>query len=273
MTRGAQLSWMILTAVFLSGPPPARGQAAAQRTMGTAPSGSSSGAQPDSIDNLLRQYRGMWQKMSPAQQKAFLDAGGSTPEQYERTLRAKGMSALPPSPTPVSAGRAAQSDPHTTVNALDSLTTSLQDLNAIRDGNLGRVQKDGCPPEVASRIAVLRTRLRQDESRLNGSDAPASAAEKPKDHAAGDPMAIASDWFKDPPKEANSTGTQAAPPAGTHESKLLDSVLVAQPSPATSPSAKEKALEPQDRKELEDEIARIKAEIAQLSAACMAIQQ
>ena len=37
--------------------------------------------------------------------------------------------------------------------AFDTLGQSMRDLNAIRDANLSRVQKDGCPPEIASRIA------------------------------------------------------------------------------------------------------------------------
>lgn len=271
MNRRAPLLWIIMPVVFVSMPPVARGQAAVQRTMGTTPSAAPSGSQSDSIDNLLQQYRGMWLKMSPAQQKAFLDSGGSTPEQYERTLRSKGMSGLPP--TPVPAGRAAQSDPHVTVNALDSLTTSLQDLNAIRDGNLVRVQKDGCLPEVASRLVLLRGRLHQDESKLSGGAALAGTADSPKNRPSSDPMAIASDWFKETPKEANSTGSPSAPAADTHESRLLDSVLVASPAQAELHPAAVKPAEPQDRKELEEEISRTKAEIAQLSSACVALQQ
>jgi len=215
-----------------------RGQAV-QRTMGVAsPAANAADSQPDPIDGLLRQYRTMWQKMSAAQQKAFLDSGGTTPEQYERTLRSKGTPAAP-------AARETQTAPRATVDVLDSLTTSLQDLNAIRDGNLARVQKEGCPPEVASRLADLRSRLRQ-------ADPP-----QPKDRAAaGDPMAIASDWFKQAPK-----AEAPLPGADTHDGKLLDNVLG------------ESAARPAEtrRKDTEEEIARIKAEIAQLSGACGAL--
>ena len=249
-----------------------RGQPVVQRTMGAAPSAASE-SQSDAIDNMMRQYRTMWQKMSAAQQKAFLDSGGATPEQYERTLRTKGLSAVPASPTPAaSSGRVAPGDARPAANVLDSLTTSMQDLNAIRDGNLTRIQKDGCPPEVASRIADLRGRLRVDEARLAGGDAPANTADKPKDKpAAGDAMAIASDWFKQPAKAEAGAARPAPTAAETHEGKLLDGVLAgAAPAPATIAA---RPIEAGKKQELEDEIARLKAEIAQLSGACAALKQ
>jgi hypothetical protein len=212
-------------------------------------------SQPDAIDNVLRQYRTMWQKMSPAQQKSFLDSGGATPEQYERTLRAKGPSAIPPAPATPS-NRQAPPDPRATSDAIDSLTTSMQDLNAIRDGNLVRVQKDGCPPEVASRLTDLRGRLRQKETELAGGDGAVPAKEPA---GSGDALAIAGDWFKRP--QAAEKLPEAA--ADTKESKALADVLPT--APAQRAESKPKGLE--------EEIARLKGEIGKLSATCAAVKR
>jgi hypothetical protein len=245
----------------------AQGQPAVQRTMSAPPPAPTTNAQPDAIDNMLRQYRTMWQKMSPAQQKAFLDSGGSTPEQYERTLRAKGPSALPTSPAPSQAGRHAPPDPHATADALDSLTNSLQDLNAIRDGNLERVQKDGCPPEVTSRLTDLRARLRQKEAELAGADAPGAVPVPAKDRTgSADAMAIAGDWFKRP--QAAEKTPEA--PRDTKENKLLSDVLPAAPAQRT---ASQPLKADKDQKGLEGEITRLKGEIAQLSSACAAVKR
>ena len=83
--------------------------------------------------------------MTPAQQKVFVQHGGRTPEDYERMMRgsasqfAPGGAGSPRNTAPVRA-----SDPRDAAKAinpsdLDSISKSLQDLNAIRDGNLGRV--------------------------------------------------------------------------------------------------------------------------------------
>ena len=235
-------------------------QTPAQRTMGAPPPAAApANAQPDSIETALRQYRSMWQKMSPAQQKAFLDQGGATPEQYERTLMDK-------SGTPPASGLAGA--PRSTVNALDSLITSLQDLNAIRDGNLVRVQADGCPREIATRLADLRGRLQQDRNELAGADAPSGPVARPKDvpgSVPADPMSLANNWFKQPPLDKS-----PARPADTRESKLLADVLAGSPAPASPgrvPDPKSAAAGERE-KELHEEIARIEAEIVQLSAAC-----
>lgn len=256
-------------------------QSQPQRTMVSSSPNPAAAPAPDPVDNMLRPYREMWQKMTPAQQKAFLDSGGSTPEQYERTLRTKGAAALPASAAPgAPAGRQTPADPKAAVNALDSLTTSLQDLNAIRDGNLSRVQKDGCPPEVTSRLADLRGKLQQDETALTGVEAPAPAAVPSKERpGAADPMAIANDWYKRAPQDqpeasaAARNSTDRSDSSG-RESQLLSDVLSGAPAAASaahridpkSPEALEK------QKALEAEIARIKAEMAQLSGACASLK-
>src|SRR5215831_9830337 len=90
--------------------------------------------------------------------------------------------------------------------AVDSLGVSLQDLNAIRDGNLSRIQKDGgCPPETAARLADLRLKLRRAEADLSGETLSTTAPV--------DAQAIAATWFKRPVPEAE--------PAAARESRLL----------------------------------------------------
>jgi hypothetical protein len=227
---------------------------------------------PTSPAAALEQYRQMWQKMTPAQQKAIVSAGGPTPEQYERML------------TPRSAGAkgATQSatDPRAADSgALDALSKSLQDLNAVRDANLSLVQKDGCAPELASRIADLKAKLRSDEFELNGTEAPpatpteAHTPEKVDPANAPDPMAVASDWFKrpaDPKKTARPDDSNR-----TREASQLDAVL----SGAQAPVAAERRFDPkapdaeQNRKAIEADMALVKSELEQLSSACAAAKR
>jgi hypothetical protein len=231
---------------------------------------------------MVRSYREMWQKMGSAQQKALLDSGGSTPEQYERVLRSKGLSALPASSTPTAPqGRQAQGDPRAATNALDSLTTSLMDLNAIRDGNLSRVQKDGCPPEVTSRLTDLRGRLRQYKTELTGVDTPAPASSQSRERpSATDPAALANDWYKrslrdQPESLSQEAGSPSSRPAGAQsnprENKLLTDVLSGGPA-AEHPVDPKSPEALKTQRALEEEIARTEAEIAQLSGACAALK-
>src|SRR5579872_960679 len=174
-----------------------------QRTITTRPDSTiSSDTKPASSNPTnpaaaLEQYRQMWQRMTPAQQKAITSAGGSTPEQYERMLMGRGAASTK------GENQASSTDPRAADSgALDALNKSLQDLNAVRDANLSLVQKDGCAPELASRIADLKAKLHSDEFELNGTESPAAAPtdahtpEKASAANAADPMAVASDWFK-----------------------------------------------------------------------------
>jgi len=157
------------------------------------------------------------------------------PPQRTQTSRPTNT-ATPKSPTP----------PADAAGALDSLSNSLQDLNAIRDGNLTRVQKDGCPPDVSARLAELRAKLAE----VSG-DAPAKPAEK----TAADPQAIAAAWFKPAPSQPPAP----KPVVETRESKQLADVL------PEAPAAKPVAPARQDNGA---EIARLKAEITRLSGTC-----
>ena len=290
MSNRTVLPWALLAVATLGcTPKPVRAQTQPQRTIQrTVASGQSNDEAtdpaPDAIDTMLRQYREIWRKMSTAQQKAFLDSGGSAPDQYERVLRTIGLPALPPGETPrPQAGRQSPTDPRAAVNALDSLTTSLQDLNAIRDANLSRVQKDGCPPEVTARMADLKGRLRQQEAELTGVEAPVPITSQTKQRSnATEPATIASDWYKQSPDQqeglargvgASSSSSDEA--RSNHESQLLADVL----SPRPTVAASERRIDPkspqgiQKQRALEEEIARTKTEIAQLSGACTALKQ
>lgn len=144
--------------------------------------------------------------------------------------------------------------------AFDSLSKSLQDLNVIRDGNLSLVQKDGCAPELASRIADLKAKLNAPDSSV-AAHATAKPQEKTSDT---DPMAVANDWFK-----PASTSKQTAP-RSTRESSLLDAVL------RRTPAAPERPAEPdapgggQNQKLSDAEMVSVKSELEQLSSACAA---
>ena len=215
-----------------------------QRTMVSAPPSAqpTPSATPDPSATALEKYREMWRNMTSAQQKAFLDSGGQTPEQYERTLKQK---------APQSSRSDRGIDP-----TMDALSKSLQDLNAIRDGNLGRVQKDGCPPEVASRIADLKGRLLGYESELNGAQPQAVAAVQPRESSGpADPLGLAADWYK-PAAVPEPAGTRAS-----RQSKMLGEVLAGVPT-AAPPGRPAGAIEQQ--------IAATKLEIEQLSGACIA---
>lgn len=196
-------------------------------------------AAPDASDTALEKYREMWRKMTPAQQKAFVDSGGYTPEQYERLLK-KG----PAEPAGAAPQRAI--DP-----TIDSLNKSLQNLDTIRDANLGRVQGQNCPPEVAARISDLRARLQNAESGRSAAPAPAAAPARRENSTAPDALAIATDWFKpaSPPAPATRAGEQG---------KLLAAVL-----PGAEASSPKRQID-------EQEISRIQTELDQLSGACAA---
>lgn len=220
--------------------------AGAQRTILTTPASVHSDAdttpassKPDATDSALEKYREMWRKMTPAQQKAFIDSGGYTPEQYERLVKSKTESG------------AGGGDPQRRVDpAFDSLNKSLQNLDTIRDANLGRVQEQNCPPEVAARISDLKSRLRSYESGYDGAADPGAApARAPANSNPPDPLAIATDWFK---------ASQAPEPviSAEQQSKLLADVL---------PRAQ---AGPEKRQVGQQEIAGVKAELEQLSGAC-----
>lgn len=271
---------LAFTAVAQTPPP--------QRTMVgrpdvAVPADTSSAGPSSVVAAALEKYREMWNRMSPPQRQAFMNAGGSTPEQYERSLKQRGNSFAPAGDGAAQSSgersRKAAPDSGNPIdsNAFDSLSKSLQDLSAVRDGNLWRVQKDGCPPEIASRMADLRGKLETDEFELKGgeSSTPTAAGAGSKDKAASaDRLTVAADWFKHPGDSEAPTVAAAsgATDLNSRESKLLEAALAGNRSAAaTASSADPKSPEGErTRKAAEEDIARIKAELAQLSGACTA---
>ncbi len=131
--------------------------------------------------------------------------------------------------------------------ALDSLGSSLEDLNGIRDSNVRGLTKDGCAPEVSARIADLKTRLRV------ATGVP-EAAEKGKrgapDDSGSETLVLASNWYK-----SSSAGASVGTKDKSNE--LLDSVL-----PETV------AKKPADLRAESRDAAGLKIEIEHLVATC-----
>jgi hypothetical protein len=257
---------------FAQTPPP-------QRTMISHPETTASADNSGASSVALEKYRDMWNKMSAAQRQAFVSAGGSTPEQYDRILKQRGNGFVAggegaAQQTVERSGKSPDSGRPLDSNAFDSLSKSLQDLSSVRDGNLWRVQKDGCPPEIASRMADLRGKLETYELELKGAEASAAANARSREvRGSRDRLAIAADWFKSPAdKETSTAAASGAASGNSRESKLLDAALAGNGSAAASATR----IDPKSpeaertRKAAEDEIARIKGELAQLSGACTA---
>ena len=258
MTRSWILTGLLLPAVFAatgqgqsrarSGQPAAPPAGAPQRTIFTTPAGvrsdsdpTSASAMPAASDTALEKYREMWRKMTPAQQKAFLDSGGYTLEQYERMLKPK------ESTSAVGGGV----DPQRKINpAMEQLNRSLQNLDTVRDANLGRVQSRNCPPEVAARIQDLEAKLKSYDTDRNGVPEGTSSRAPSPNAESVDPLLLAGDWYKP-------AATPAAADQAARQNTLLAGVLPSAASPA--------------KRETDDpEIIRTKAELEQLSGACAA---
>lgn len=257
------------------GPTMSSGAAGVQTASDDAGSGNGSASQATAA--ALERYRQMWQRMTPAQQKMFVQRGGRTPEEFERMLKgrasqfAPGGIAGPPNTAPARGSDARDAGKGINPGDLDSLSRSLQDLNAIRDGNLARIQKDGCPPEIASRTAELRSKLQSDEFELNGGrpPAPLPAAGSAKKSGETDALAVAGDWFKHPADQK-----PAASDSGNGNARggnLLDDILPSAENGGEPAAAAPKSSETvQRRNALQEDINRIKTELAQLSGACAA---
>jgi hypothetical protein len=269
-------SFSLAFAAVAQTPPPQRTMVSRPET--TAP-GDSSGAS-SAMAAAMERYREMWNKMSATQRQAFVNAGGSTPERYERSLKQRGNSFVADGEgaaqqTVERSRKTPDSGNPIDSNAFDSLSKSLQDLSSVRDGNLWRVQKDGCPPEIASRMADLRGKLETYELELNGAEsaAPAGAGASSREkRGSTDRLAIAADWFKSPADKETSTPGSGAPGGNSRESKLLDAALAGNGSAVAPESriAPKSAETERTRKAAEQDIARIKGELAQLSGACTA---
>jgi hypothetical protein len=137
--------------------------------------------------------------------------------------------------------------------ALDTLSSSTEDMNAIRDSNVRRLTKDGCAPEVSARIGDLRSRL---QAAGVAPDATEKSSRAVREDSGSDSstLALASNWFK-----ATGNGKATAAPVKDKSIDLLDSVLPI--------AAGKDAIEAKDPRPSQD-IASLKAELEHLYAAC-----
>jgi hypothetical protein len=249
-----------------------------QRTISSRPDGGADATQktePGSprASAALERQRAMWQRMTPAQRQAFVNGGGYTPEQYERMLKQQGF--VDPKTGDRPRGAAApDASGAVDADAFHSLSKSLEDRNAIRDGNLSLVQKDGCPPELTSRIADLKAKLQGYEHELTGASmapAPASGPRSPEKSGAPDALAIANDWFKHAPDRQPAAAGSESDVNRTRESKLLDAALAGTETGIVPEHVEAKSTDAErNRKIVEEDMARVKAELEQLSDACAA---
>jgi hypothetical protein len=273
---------MLLAATFGSGQTVRRSvsqENGPQRTMETAPPESSpgtaaamAGGDDAYVRSAVETYRRSWEGMSARTRKMLLSHGGQTPDQYERNLRQRlavngqhtGTASASPTATAPNGGMStAESGRQLNLDVLNTMKTSAGDLNAIRDGNLQRVQKGGCAPEVALRLAELKGRLAAQENELRG---PAGAGEPPKGAAgrSGSAAPLPGEWFKSSAEQQPRTGEPR-----DAANQQLDAVLgtnTRETGPAEPAAAK--PADAERRKQAEAEIALTRAELDGLAGAC-----
>lgn len=135
-------------------------------------------------------------------------------------------------------------------SAIDSLLNSTEDLNSIRDGYLRRLAGDGCRPDVAIRVAELRSRLDQtDPARARN-----AAPQQTDFELDGELMLLAARWYDARPEVAvQRTNRDAA------RAQLLEEVLAPRGATANAPSGSDRA--------------QLKAELDRLLATCHAAAQ
>jgi hypothetical protein len=128
-------------------------------------------------------------------------------------------------------GRAAEPQPEAVSGrTIDSILDSTEDLNSIRDGYLRRLAGDGCPPDVAVRVADLRARLRGDGSRSATTPAAPQSRQSEADLAAS-LLLLAARWYDAPP------ATGAAPAIAARDAdrtRLLELLLSPKEPPAAA---------------------------------------
>lgn len=106
--------------------------------------------------------------------------------------------------------------------ALDTLNSSNEDLNLIRDGNVRGLTAGGCAPESSARIGDIASKLQAsgvslDGLKMDGLKMPAGTTARPGSEGAV--LVMASDWYK-------RTGDASSTASGKDQKEaLLDSVL------------------------------------------------
>jgi hypothetical protein len=111
---------------------------------------------------------------------------------------------------------------------MNTVLSSTEDLNSIRDAYLSRLVGDGCAPDVAVRVAQLRAKLHGEVS--------TQFAQQSSIEVENVLFALASDWYKNPLGEnPSSAGANVAGVREAGRTKLLDEVLIPRDRPAASP--------------------------------------
>lgn len=164
------------------------------------------------------------QASSETPKRTIYDSNNQAPKLVKTTAPAA-ETAKPPASAGPNNGRGASS------RALDALSSSTEDLNVIRDGNVRRLTTGGCGPEVSARIADLAVRLRASGVSVDGLK-PASAGGTAPPGSETASLALASEWFKRPGD--TSLGTQSGAQGRDQKEALLDSVLPGTKSAATT---------------------------------------
>ena len=138
---------------------------------------------------------------------------------------------------------------------IESMSSSTEDLNSIRDAYLRVLSGDGCPPDVAARVAQLRTLVGEKKPGRNGAQRGASAsAQKSAADFETSMLALALDWDNrqaDPSTFSNSNSAARG--------KLLESAL-APPSQGAAGAAAA-------------DMATLRAELDRLLSTCRAPQR
>jgi hypothetical protein len=179
--------------------------------------------------------------------------GQSTSDAPKRTLfDSKGAGLKKPDPPPPDTAKprdtaSPENARGASARALDTLGSSLEDLNGIRDSNVRGLTKDGCAPEASARIADLRARLR---IATGVPDAAENNRRGVRDDSGSETLALASNWFK-----SGSAGASSG--SKDKSSELLDSVLPDSP-----------ARKPADLRSENRDAAGLKSEIEHLLATC-----
>ena len=109
---------------------------------------------------------------------------------------------------------------------VESLLNSTEDLNSIRDGYLRRLAGDGCPPDVAIRVADLRARLSEGGSPSGGARRAARDNDAAQDESSaeleGSLLLLAAQWNQARPE---ATPAKASAGRDSERARLLDMVL------------------------------------------------
>ena len=130
---------------------------------------------------------------------------------------------------------------------IDSLLDSTEDLNSIRDSYLRRLAGDGCRPDVAVRVAELRSRL---EDKGSSDPERSAAAQRTNFEIEGSLLLLAAAWYQ-PVREAASQH----PNRESERARMLEYVLSPETTSAEAgPSGNDRA--------------QVKAELDRLLATC-----